>query len=91
MRVDVLNGVNLDVLEKRDPAIYGGVSLRELEQRIAAWAETVTNSSSVWTLAVRGGYVGPTFGGEVQKAVHGLMRDLSGETTPRTPQRWRTA
>ena len=41
-----------------------------------------------WTLAVRAGYVGPTFGGEVQKAVHGLMRDLSGETTPRTPQGW---
>ena len=41
MRVDVLNGVNLDVLEKRDPAIYGGVSLRELEQRIDAWAENI--------------------------------------------------
>jgi 3-dehydroquinate dehydratase-2 len=41
VRVDVLNGVNLDVLEKRDPAIYGGVSLRELEQRIDAWAENI--------------------------------------------------
>lgn len=41
-----------------------------------------------WTIALRGGYVGPTFGGEVQKAVHGLMRDLSGDTTPRTPQGW---
>ena len=39
MRVDVLNGVNLDVLERRDPAIYGGLSLHELEQRIEAWAE----------------------------------------------------
>ena len=41
MKVDVLNGVNLDVLEKRDPAIYGGVSLRELEQRIDAWAQNI--------------------------------------------------
>ena len=41
MRVDVLNGVNLDVLEKRDPAIYGGLSLHELEQRIEAWAENI--------------------------------------------------
>ena len=39
MRVDVLNGVNLDVLERRDPAIYGGLSLHELEQRIESWAE----------------------------------------------------
>ena len=39
MRVDVLNGVNLDVLERRDPALYGGLSLRELEQKIDSWAE----------------------------------------------------
>jgi 3-dehydroquinate dehydratase-2 len=38
MRVDVLNGVNLDVLERRDPALYGGLSLRELEERIDGWA-----------------------------------------------------
>ena len=38
MKVDVLNGVNLDVLERRDAAIYGGLSLHELEQRIEAWA-----------------------------------------------------
>ena len=39
MRVDVLNGVNFDILERRDPAIYGGLSLHELEQRIEAWAD----------------------------------------------------
>jgi 3-dehydroquinate dehydratase II len=38
VRVSVLNGVNLDVLERRDPAHYGGLSLRELEDRIEAWA-----------------------------------------------------
>jgi len=38
VKVDVLNGVNLDVLERRDPAIYGGLSLHELEQRIEGWA-----------------------------------------------------
>jgi 3-dehydroquinate dehydratase II len=41
VRVDVLNGVNLDVLEKRDPVVYGGLSLHELEQRIEAWAEDI--------------------------------------------------
>ena len=38
MRVDVLNGVNLDVVGRRDPALYGGLSLGELEARIEAWA-----------------------------------------------------
>jgi 3-dehydroquinate dehydratase II len=33
-RVAVLHGVNFDVLERRDPAIYGGLSLNELETRI---------------------------------------------------------
>jgi 3-dehydroquinate dehydratase II len=34
----VLNGVNLNVLGRRDPAVYGGLSLSELETRIYAWA-----------------------------------------------------
>ncbi len=38
MRVEVLNGVNLDMLARRDPTLYGGVSLRELESRIYGWA-----------------------------------------------------
>jgi len=33
-RVAVLHGVNFDVLERRDPEIYGGLSLSELEMRI---------------------------------------------------------
>lgn len=37
-RVAVLHGVNFDVLEKRDAAIYGGLSLSELERRISDWA-----------------------------------------------------
>jgi 3-dehydroquinate dehydratase II len=38
VRVDVLNGVNLDVLDRRDPEVYGGLGLRELEERIEVWA-----------------------------------------------------
>ena len=38
MRVDVLNGVNLDVLGRRDPTLYGALSLEELEARIEEWA-----------------------------------------------------
>jgi 3-dehydroquinate dehydratase II len=38
VRVDVLNGVNLDLLGKRDPAVYGEGSLQDLETQIYAWA-----------------------------------------------------
>jgi len=34
----VLNGVNLDVLDRRDATMYGGLSLSELETKIYAWA-----------------------------------------------------
>jgi 3-dehydroquinate dehydratase-2 len=37
-RVAVLHGVNFDVLERRDPAMYGGLSLYELEAKIERWA-----------------------------------------------------
>lgn len=37
-RVAVLHGVNFDVLERRDPEMYGGLSLFELERRIEGWA-----------------------------------------------------
>jgi|SRR5579862_3615788 len=39
MQVLVLNGVNLDQLARRDPKVYGGISLNELETRIYEWAQ----------------------------------------------------
>jgi 3-dehydroquinate dehydratase-2 len=39
VQVAVLNGVNLDVLERRDPKLYGGVSLNDLETQIYKWAK----------------------------------------------------
>jgi 3-dehydroquinate dehydratase-2 len=38
MQVLVLNGANLDVLARRDPAVYGGLSINELETKIYEWA-----------------------------------------------------
>jgi 3-dehydroquinate dehydratase-2 len=38
MQVLVLNGVNLDMLGRRNPGVYGGLSLNELESRIYEWA-----------------------------------------------------
>ena len=37
MRVTVLNGVNLNILGRRDPELYGGLSMAELEGRIYEW------------------------------------------------------
>jgi len=37
-RVAVLHGVNFDILERRDPAVYGGLSLAELERKVGGWA-----------------------------------------------------
>jgi 3-dehydroquinate dehydratase II len=38
VRVAVLNGVNLDMLFRRDPALYGGIGLLDLETKIYGWA-----------------------------------------------------
>ena len=38
MRVSVLNGVNLDMVGRRDTEVYGGLNIRELETRIFEWA-----------------------------------------------------
>ena len=38
LRVDVMHGVNLDVLGSRDPEHYGGISLTELELKIKQFA-----------------------------------------------------
>ncbi len=38
MRIVVLNGVNLNVLGRRDPTIYGGLTIAELESRIYKWS-----------------------------------------------------
>jgi 3-dehydroquinate dehydratase-2 len=37
VRIDVLNGVNLNVLGRRNPELYGGLTIAELETRIYAW------------------------------------------------------
>jgi len=41
MQVLVLNGVNLDMLGRRDPRLYGGLSLNELETKIYEWAHAL--------------------------------------------------
>jgi 3-dehydroquinate dehydratase-2 len=42
VQVHVLNGVNLDVLDRRDAEVYGGISLSELETQIYTWARELS-------------------------------------------------
>jgi len=41
VRVLVLNGVNLDIVGRRDPALYGGLTIAELESRIYEWGRSL--------------------------------------------------
>jgi 3-dehydroquinate dehydratase-2 len=45
VQVHVLNGVNLDMLGHRDPAVYGGISIGELETQVYAWARELDVSA----------------------------------------------
>jgi 3-dehydroquinate dehydratase-2 len=57
MRILVVNGVNLDVLGRRDPETYGGLSLNELESRIYEWARDVDSSAQCKQTNSEGEYV----------------------------------
>jgi 3-dehydroquinate dehydratase II len=58
VRVAVLNGVNLDVLHRRDPALYGGLSLNQLEGRIYEWARELELLADCRQTNSEGEYVG---------------------------------
>jgi 3-dehydroquinate dehydratase-2 len=53
----VLNGANLDVLGRRDPELYGGLSLAELETRIYEWARAVGGSAQCKQTNDEGQYI----------------------------------
>jgi 3-dehydroquinate dehydratase-2 len=58
VRILVLNGANLDVLGRRDPDLYGGLSLGELESRIYRWARELGASAQCKQTNSEGDYVG---------------------------------
>ena len=47
-RVDVMHGVNLDTLGRRDPAIYGTLTLPELEARVKGFARELGLVVTFW-------------------------------------------
>jgi 3-dehydroquinate dehydratase-2 len=56
-RVEVLHGVNLNLLGERDPLHYGTLTLADLETRIAAWAEELGLSASFFHTNAESEYV----------------------------------
>ena len=58
MQILVLNGVNLDMLGRRDQTLYGRMSLNELETRIYEWAHELTVSVRCRQTNSEGEYVG---------------------------------
>jgi 3-dehydroquinate dehydratase-2 len=57
VQVGVLNGVNLDVIGERDPELYGGVSIGELETKIYAWARELGFTARCFQTNHEGQYV----------------------------------
>jgi 3-dehydroquinate dehydratase-2 len=58
VQVRVLNGVNLDMLGRRDPKTYGGVSINELETRIYEWAHDLSLTVRCRQTNSEGEYIG---------------------------------
>jgi 3-dehydroquinate dehydratase-2 len=55
-RIDVLHGVNLDQLGKRDPEQYGTFTLSELTVQIKGWAKELNLDTTFWQTNHEGEY-----------------------------------
>lgn len=68
-RIEVMHGVNFDVLERRDPGHYGGLSLLQLERRIDGFAQE---------LGLRVRFFQTNFEGEMVQRMHRLAGEADG-------------
>jgi 3-dehydroquinate dehydratase-2 len=57
MQVVILNGVNLNMLGRRDPEQYGDMTLQQLETRIYEWAQELNMSARCSQTNHEGAYV----------------------------------
>jgi 3-dehydroquinate dehydratase-2 len=57
MQVAVLNGVNLNMLGQRDRAMYGNVTLTQLETMVYGWAKELHATARCWQTNSEGEYV----------------------------------
>jgi 3-dehydroquinate dehydratase-2 len=69
VRVLVLNGVNLNMLGKRDPAVYGTTTIAELESRIYEWGRELELSVNCRQTNTEGEYI---------KWIHDAMGNTDG-------------
>jgi 3-dehydroquinate dehydratase II len=69
MRVLVLNGVNLNMLGRRDPAVYGTTTIAELERRIYEWGRELGLSVNCRQTNDEGEYI---------KWIHDAMDNTDG-------------
>ena len=58
MQIAVLNGVNLNVLDRRDAKVYGGITLNDLETQIYAWAKELSCTARCRQTNAEGEFVG---------------------------------
>jgi 3-dehydroquinate dehydratase-2 len=56
-RIEVLHGVNLDMLGERDPLHYGSLTLAELDTQIAVWASELDLQASSFQTNAESEYV----------------------------------
>jgi 3-dehydroquinate dehydratase-2 len=68
-RIEVMHGVNLDMLGQRDPEQYGTLTLAELEREIAEFAET---------LGLEVSFFQSNFEGEFVEHLHALRETADG-------------
>jgi 3-dehydroquinate dehydratase-2 len=68
-RVAVMHGVNLDMLGRRDPAVYGSQTLAELESAVTGFAAE---------LELEVGFFQTNFEGEFVEHLHGLRETADG-------------
>ncbi|HWH11661.1 MAG TPA: type II 3-dehydroquinate dehydratase [Solirubrobacteraceae bacterium] len=68
-RVEVMHGVNLDMLGRRDPAVYGSQTLAELEHAVAGFAGE---------LELEVAFFQTNFEGEFVEHLHGLRDTADG-------------
>jgi 3-dehydroquinate dehydratase-2 len=57
LRIEVMHGVNLDQLGRRDPAVYGVLTLVELENRIGRFAQELELHASFFHTNHEGAFV----------------------------------
>jgi 3-dehydroquinate dehydratase-2 len=69
VRIEVMHGVNLDMLGKREPEHYGTLTLDELERQIEGFADE---------LGVQTRFFHSNFEGEYVEHLHGLRELVDG-------------